>query len=241
MIQYCSDLHLEFGSSKFKYIVMPEADVHVFAGDIHTNAKSLRKFFVKVRQLTPKPLIYVYGNHEFYDHDLATYKQEYERELEGVVTLLDNSFVEIDGVRFLGTGLYTDLSNPIEAITVAMGMTDFNLVQYNGHKLTPQVWDAHHRTALQFLEDNLRRGDVVVTHTSPSYQLCAKQYRGNKTSAGYHTELYYLIEKKKPALWIYGHDHNVHQDKMIANTRCVCNQRGYNHEQTHFAPRVVGV
>jgi hypothetical protein len=241
IIQYSSDLHLEFGSKKFNYIVRPEADVHVFAGDMHTNPKSLAKFFRKVRSITPKPILYVYGNHEFYGGDIDERREEYLTELDGLVITLNNCWAVVEGVRILGTTLYSDLSNPLDAICVSQGMSDFQVVRKDGALITTETWNAMHKRSLDFLKRTIQPGDVVVTHFSPSMQLVPKQYKGSRTSAGYHSELYYLIEEKKPALWIYGHDHDSHRDVMIADTRVVCNQKGYPHENLHYAPRIVEV
>ena len=95
-----SDLHVEFFD--FHPIEVP-ADVVVLAGDIlieHRGLAWARKAF------PGKPIIYVMGNHEYYEGD-------YERVLERArdeaakqqIHLLEQDQVVIDGVRFLGTTL----------------------------------------------------------------------------------------------------------------------------------------
>jgi Icc-related predicted phosphoesterase len=101
--------------------------------------------------------------------------------------------------------------------------------------MLPADWTREHNKSVVWLEENLslrpRNPRVVVTHFSPSRQLVAPEFKTSPSSAAFHTELYWLIEKYAPKLWIYGHDHNTRQDLRIANTRVVCNQWGYKHER----------
>lgn len=63
-IQVLSDLHTEFGD-----LFVPEtnADVVVFAGDIGVGIDGLK--WIESQEID-KPIIYVLGNHEFYNHDI---------------------------------------------------------------------------------------------------------------------------------------------------------------------------
>lgn len=234
-IQYSSDVHLEFDSKLGKhFFVSPNADVIVFAGDIHTNPASLAKFFGRIRrQGYDKPIIYVFGNHEIYNHEFHEIKKEYKEKLKDLVTVLDNELAVIDGVSFLGTCLYSDLSNPLDAVAAVQCVTDFRVVKYGDHRLLPKDWTEEHRRAVAWLEEALAAASsptVVVTHFAPSKQLTAPQFKASRSNAAFSTELYYLIKKYSPKLWIYGHDHNRAQDRRIGTTRVICNQWGYKHE-----------
>jgi hypothetical protein len=59
-----SELHQEFGLLDVPAI---DADVVVLANEIHVGAKGIE--WIK-RQLGGRPVIYVLGNHEFYNHGI---------------------------------------------------------------------------------------------------------------------------------------------------------------------------
>ena len=93
-----SDLHHDV--VKIPNFEFPEADVVVLAGDIQ-NEKFVRQL---VREYDH--VVYVAGNHEFYGYDLDWRKQDLQNKFPGV--FLDDDFVDIAGVRFLGSTLWTD-------------------------------------------------------------------------------------------------------------------------------------
>ena len=81
-----------------------DADVVVLAGDIARprEAASWALGF-------DKPVLYVLGNHEFYGSSIDGAAAELKRLCAGThVHVLDNDEVVIDGVRFLGSTLWTD-------------------------------------------------------------------------------------------------------------------------------------
>lgn len=66
-----SDIHLEFGAFEFP-ACLPEFDAAVFAGDIHQPVTAAIEWLVHERDvgaLRGKPVFYVPGNHEFYNHE----------------------------------------------------------------------------------------------------------------------------------------------------------------------------
>jgi len=75
IIQYVSDLHLEFPDNKdylLKHPIRPCADILVLAGDIMTFS-SLNKndgFFDKV-SADFKSVYWLPGNHEYYHYDMS--------------------------------------------------------------------------------------------------------------------------------------------------------------------------
>src|SRR5437660_11939945 len=100
-----SDLHLEFALAK---IPSTDADVVVLAGDVHIGREGRR--WIR-SQFSEKPVLYVLGNHEFYRQRLPELTETLKRETDGSnIHLLENTAVEIDGVRFLGCTFWTDFS-----------------------------------------------------------------------------------------------------------------------------------
>ncbi|MEM9690500.1 MAG: metallophosphoesterase, partial [Pseudomonadota bacterium] len=98
-----SDIHVEFEA-----FVPPatDADVIVLAGDIHVGRKGLDW---ALEQFPDKPVIYVLGNHEYYGKAVPKLTNELQKIAANTnVHLLERSSVEIDGVTFLGSTLWTD-------------------------------------------------------------------------------------------------------------------------------------
>lgn len=124
-IQLFSDLHLETGpfvtDSK-------QADVVVAAGDIDEGLKGL----AWLCQLD-RPVIYVPGNHEFYDgFDLFERREELRAACAGTnVHVLDDGIAVIDGVRFVGGTLWTSYGgwNPVLVQYAWLGLNDYRRIR----------------------------------------------------------------------------------------------------------------
>lgn len=110
-IHILSDLHLETGSYTPPSDL--ECDVIVAAGDIGED-----RLGIEWLRTMSKPIIYVPGNHEFYrlrnqdKKDMADCLADIRAAATGAnVTVLQNDVTVIDGVRFLGTTLWTNYAN----------------------------------------------------------------------------------------------------------------------------------
>lgn len=251
-IQYASDLHLELTRMP-RFEILPEADLLVLAGDIHTKPASLRKFLNKIhRSHESLPIVVVPGNHEYYGHVFQRAQAEYAVACEdlGNVHYLDNGYLEIGHYRILGTTLYSDLSRPLDALAAKQTLTDFRVVHTEEPdgtygRLTTHFWTTQHMLAQGFLMNALEvqpnATNIVVTHFVPSWTLVMDAFRGEAANAAFLVEMEPIIEKYQPALWIYGHDHRAHIDTTISRTRVVCNQRGYHFENNGYQPRLVEV
>ena len=124
-IQIASDIHTEFGS--IPHISNDGADLLVLAGDI-VLANSFKNkertprnvdyymFFDRVCDQF-KNVIYIMGNHEHYKSTLSKTAGvlrealSYHKNLH----LLDSEHIDIDGIRFIGSTLWTkiDVHNPL--------------------------------------------------------------------------------------------------------------------------------
>src|SRR5262245_10095299 len=118
-----SDLHLEFAP-----LEPPDmgADVVILAGDIHLQTRGVGW----AAETFQRPVIYVPGNHEYYGgHFKNTLAKMRDRGGHTQVHVLDRDEVVIDGVRFLGTTLWTDFSATgnlvLAALEARQRMTDY--------------------------------------------------------------------------------------------------------------------
>ena len=239
-----SDLHLEFGPFEFP-ADLPEFDAAVFAGDIHQPPTAAVEWLTQERDvgaLRGKPVIYVPGNHEFYNHEM---KSELTRGQaaadEAGIHMLNRRAVIIEGVRFIGAILWTDyrlLGTPKPSLIAAGNeMNDHSLIRYredSGHVARFMPWHAaaEHRKDLACLREQLDRHHsgptVVVTHHAPHPGSVQPRFRGGSLSPAFVSDLGWLIEATKPELWILWHDHGNH-DYQVGQTRVFANQAGYPH------------
>lgn len=96
-IQIISDLHQEFGRTE---LCFDNADVVVLAGDVNLGTKGVEW----IKQTIPdKPVIYILGNHEYYkgSYPKTLHKIKDSAEKSNVF-VLENSFVDIEDIRFHG-------------------------------------------------------------------------------------------------------------------------------------------
>jgi len=224
-INFISDLHLEFGPLEIE----PEAgDVLVLAGDIDVKG---RVDWINTIASKFNHVIYVLGNHEFYRGIIDNiYKKTRER-LVNNVHLLNDESITIDDVTFHGATLWSDFlkGNPMSYLHCNDAMNDYHLIRAGTGELRfkPQLAHKLHNISKVFLQENVKEGDVVVTHMAPSYLSIHEKYKNDMNINGaYASDLSELILDTKPALWFHGHMHDSF-DYTIGNTRILCNPRGY--------------
>lgn len=235
-IQIASDLHTEFGSSP----LLPSdigGEALVLAGDISGTPKALARY---LRSLSGTvPILYVMGNHEFFNHDFVRVVSEYRDAVASVpgVVFLENGSTVIGGVRFLGCTLWTDFFDGTQGEACERGLNDFRFISGpQGGRLRWGDVAARHRDSLAWLRRELRTpfsgSTVVVTHHAPSALSNPPQFDGSPISGGFYSPLDDLVEETQPALWIHGHMHDS-SDYVIGGTRVVCNPFGYEGIETN--------
>ncbi|MEJ2119354.1 MAG: metallophosphoesterase [Alphaproteobacteria bacterium] len=229
-ILIASDLHLEFSDIALD---ASAADVVVLAGDIHEGAAGIE--WAKAR--FAQPVVYVAGNHEFYNGEVGAVTAAMKAAAEGSsVQVLDDEAVTIDGVRFLGAVLWTDFGLYGEAVKAEAFerclkfMPDFKIVSYGSEIFTPEDTIAIHQRSRDWLGGRLAEAhdgpSVVVTHHAPHRGSLAPRYAEDPVSAAFVSDLEPLILEAQPELWIHGHTHTPF-DYRVGATRVVCNPRGY--------------
>ncbi|NLO80295.1 MAG: hypothetical protein GX093_08330 [Xanthomonadaceae bacterium] len=101
-----SDLHLR-PSYEFS-IPATDADLIVLAGDIGRGLHGVRWAMAEAARLN-KPVVYVFGNHEFYTCTFPDLVEEARRLTVGsLVHVLENEQLTWGAVRILGCTLWTD-------------------------------------------------------------------------------------------------------------------------------------
>lgn len=228
-IHVLSDLHLELSSWELPEV---EADVTVFAGDIHSHTHALSW----IEKFVRGPAIYIPGNHEFYGAELHGIRAELKRRTIPQIHVLDNTSIELDGVRFLGCTLWTDymLYGAGDEMAHAMREAKRSLIDHEAIRCAPRSLfsPTHaqelHRESVAWLTAQLtvetNKKTVVVTHHLPSMQSVAERFKTHPLSAAFASNMDSLVERAD--LWIHGHTHD-NFDYRLGKCRVVCNPRGY--------------
>ena len=238
-INFISDLHLEFGPLEIE----PEAgDVLVLAGDIDIKG---RVDWINDIAGRFNHVIYVLGNHEFYNGAMDSIYRKTREGLVDNVHLLENESITIDGVTFHGATLWSDFlnGNPMSYLQCDQAMNDYRLIRAGDgkHRFKPQIAHSLHNISKVFLQENVKEGDIVVTHMAPSLLSIHEKYKNDMNINGsYASDLSELILDTKPELWFHGHVHTSF-DYTVGNTRILCNPRGYVGEElnSEFEPNAL--
>lgn len=262
-ITVVSDLHLEFSGLTLDN--PQQADVLVLSGDItvaeflhahpahkpiDANAGPNHQVAIRTRELlescskTFKHVVYVAGNHEFYNGRwyaaLDFLREECSRYPN--VHFLEQSTVEIDGVVFIGSTLWTDLNggDPLTTHAVTDLMNDYRVIRNDRldfRRLRPFETMRRHFDSRDYIRtvignirgsENPDRKVVVVGHHTPTRKSINPRYSAQYLMNGaYCSELDDLIlDCPEIKLWTCGHTHHPHW-YYVGTTLVVCNPRGY--------------
>lgn len=248
-LQIVSDLHL--GQAGLE-LPATDADAVVLAGDIARP----RDAIAWARALG-RTVLYVPGNHEFYGGSLDGTRAALRALCDGSdVHVLDEDALVLQGVRILGTTLWTDFllygDGPGRDDAVEAGgrfMRDFQRIRVTEDD-EALFSPAHCATLFQrhaaWLEEQLQQPHdgptVVITHHAPSPQSIHPRFEGSPVNACFVSRAEHLLGGERVALWVHGHTHDSF-DYEVAGTRVLCNPRGYArdgvNENAAFDPALV--
>jgi len=265
-IQLLSDLHLETHPD-FTPTPAPGADVLVLAGDIgsyQTGSRledadfGLARFSPLAQHAAwPTPVLFIPGNHEYDGLDFDTAHQRLRATCERLgIVWLERETVELQGVRFVGTTLWSDFDalGPEDNSEASLGQLlkardkAFRAANYYLKKNTatrggqPMLADAIRDQALECqawlrsaLATPFAGPTVVVTHFAPSLHSADPRYGRTPGTAGFCNALDALLPQAQ--LWLHGHLH-APSDYVHRGCRVVANPRGYvrKNEQLYFQP-----
>ncbi|XAH23912.1 metallophosphoesterase [Xylophilus sp. GW821-FHT01B05] len=262
-IQLLSDLHLEM-QPQFSCAPNPGADLLVLAGDIgsHHIGSLLPGDDFGLARYSPKPeyggwpcpVLYVPGNHEYDGQDVdAAHARLKALCVQLGIIWLDRETVVLDGVRFVGTTLWSDFDalvpakatpgQALKARSKAFRAANFYL-QKTGTVRHGAPWLAEGmREEALACQDWLRAAlatpfdgpTVAVTHFAPSLASADPRYGLTPGTAGFCNALDELLPQAD--LWLHGHLHCAF-DYRKDGCRVVANPLGYagKGEQEGFRP-----
>ena len=231
-IQLLSDLHLEVHPD-FAPQPTPGADVLVLAGDIGSyQAGSLlgalgdAHFGLERFANWPVPVIFVPGNHEYDAQDFDAAHQRLRATCQQLnLHWLERETLVLNGVRFVGTTLWTDfdalaedegstdLARRLRQRDKAFRAANFYLRKTGGTRAGTPFLAAAMREQGLLCQDWLRTTlatpfdgtTVAVTHFAPSLRSADPRYGLVPGTAGFCNALDDCLEHAQ--LWLHGHLH----------------------------------
>lgn len=241
IIQFCSDLHLEFKQNKAWLTdspLIPQADILLLAGDIVPFAfQDEHKDFFRFVSKNWRWVYWLPGNHEYYGADAAIKSGTVKEKIKDNVFLVNNIEVTHGDVRFLFSTLWARIEAANEW-TIEKSVSDFSAIRYNGYRFSAPAFNLLHKSCLDFLTKELTVASdsktVVITHHVPTYLNYPTKYKGSTVNEAFVVELHDLIEDSAADAWIYGHHHVNTPEFCIGKTRMLTNQLGYIQQGEHL-------
>ena len=234
VIQYASDLHLEFPENKdflSQNPIVPVGDVLILVGDIvpFTILDKYNDFFAYVSD-NFENTYWIPGNHEYYYSELTERCGSFHEKIKNNVHLLNNTVIENENVNLIFSTLWSEISIANQW-QIERSMSDFQVIKCDGSRFSAEQFNQLHTESLAFLKQALLHcytsKMVVVTHHVPTLLNYPDKYRGDVLNDAFAVELYDLIEDCGADCWIYGHSHINTNDFKIGETRLLTNQLGY--------------
>ena len=265
-IKLVSDLHLEFSDINIQndnnYDVLILGGDIMIAQDLHDHpelvntsdqraiaagtglgrrqerAQRFRDFLKRCSFQFPH-VIYIMGNHEFYNGKFYAgidYMRDEVAKFPNIYMLEQDTKI-IDDVVFVGGTLWTDMNkrDPLTMHAIEGMMNDFRIIRNDYRSYAPMsaldVAVRHDKTLAYIkliVQEHKDKKCVVVGHHSPSFQSVHEGYKHETLmNGGYHSDLSeFILDHPQIVLWTHGHTHHPF-DYRIGETRIVCNPRGY--------------
>ena len=230
-----SDTHVEMGPT------MPPAvasDLTICAGDngLLGNLPQLKKYFDMIRE-GAEDIIWVLGNHEFYhsNYDEALLIAEKFAKEEGIYLMdeaLGTDNLELNGVKFWGSTLWTDLKGGDYFVVdkIGHGFNDCYVIgkdreDEKGSFSSHDMMEINARTREKINWD----ADVIITHHCPLV-VKHRNYPLDDITYGFcNTGLEEQIINTNVKYLLYGHTHDS-TNFDCGGTNIISNQHGYARE-----------
>ena len=238
-IRYFSDLHLEFiHPNKIEQFIkqIPNGidEICVLAGDIGNPFEPNYDIFMNFIATNFIKTFIITGNHEYYNktktiEETNIYIENYFKKFDNI-SFLNNNYEYYNNYCFIGTTLWSKITNPTYEINDVYHIPYFDYIQYNRLNML----------SVDFLEDVLQKNEncIIITHHVPSNSLIDIKYKTQKMrpyNQWFFCDMDDLIEKynNKIKCWIYGHTHTS-SNVIINNIPFLCNPIGYPNENSNL-------
>jgi len=251
-----------------KNVLMPAdkdyelGEVLIIAGDLGHYNKQTKALLKELKKIYDNILV-VFGNHDLYlvsNGQISKYDSKSENRLvelkeiceELGVHYLDGDVVEINGVKFGGTGSWYNLevSSDIERWKKVMNDSRkiysgfapkpygnyYNGTLYDQPSLNWKTQDFWHKEKAKLLEVAKEKCDVFITHIALNEPTKEEgmhdEYLNDPNNVFYYTDNIELLKMSECKIHIHGHTHQ-ELDYIKEGIRILCNPLGYPSDETY--------
>ncbi len=246
-IHYLSDLHLEFYDlTKVPRIlqqIVPQSPICVLAGDIGYPFQKTYEAFLRGINTKFEHVFLIHGNHEYYklkENSGKSMDEIVQRTQEIISThelnnihFLNNTHYDLGEHRFIGSTLWSHISNP------RFLSNDFR-VMYDSEEVAIEELNGRHLVCKEYLRSELIRAKeeskkvIVITHHLPSFRLNHMKYARFLNYHQCFSSHSDDLAKDPVCLWIFGHTHMDIQMRIgEEDVLCVANPIGYKGERVN--------
>lgn len=234
-LRYFSDLHLEFiKPAKLQKFInkIPSGinEICILAGDIGNPYQENYDIFMKFISKNFKKTFVITGNHEYYNkrktiEETNEFIKCYFEQFTNI-SFLNNTYEIYNNYCFIGTTLWSKITQPSYEINDIYKIPEFDYIKYNKLNML----------SVEFLEETLQKNEncIIITHHVPSNDLIDIKYK-TKEMSPYNQWFYCNMNKfiemniNKIKCWIYGHTHTP-SNVFINEIPFLCNPIGYPNE-----------
>jgi predicted phosphohydrolase len=244
MIQYMSDLHLEFYDEKTVIEILnriePMCNICVLAGDIGYPFLETYELFLRGISSKFTHVFLIHGNHEYYQCGKNAGKSKEEIIFRTLYILrvnnlsnvhfLDNSYYDLGNLRFVGSTLWSNISDPRYLSNRYDVVYDFSLEQMN------QMHYDNREYIKSIIDDSRAENKkiIMITHYLPSHKLNHPKYADRSKYFQCFASHSDDLIKKPIVCWIFGHTH-MGMEKYINGVFCAANPIGYPGENMRLS------
>ena len=238
-LRYFSDLHLEYiDTSQIDNFINKISsnidEICILAGDVGNPYENNYDIFIKFISKNFKKSFIIAGNHEYYNktntiEDTNKFLNDYFKKFNNI-SFLNNNYEIYENYCFIGTTLWSKITNPTYEVKDLDRIPNFDYIQYNRLNML----------SIDFLEDALLYNEncIVITHHIPSNCLIHPKYKTRVMlhyNQCFYSDLDNLIEtnKYKIKCWFYGHTHTC-SNVIINEIPFLCNPIGYPNENLNI-------
>lgn len=239
-VQVVSDLHLEFIENKGRFKLNKSADLLIIAGDLGCGNDRQLALIKEISK--EKPVILVLGNHDFMWSSIKETVDFWHNVQLPNFYFLNDKTIEIEGVHFIGSPLWSDLSkDPTNHFYILKNMADYKAIYKNEthtNFINIQDIQIEYENHIDFIKHELGQDykrKVLITHHLPTSASVSHEYLNSKLNAAFMTDLSnLLLFSPNLELCIHGHTHKT-LDYKLGEMRVFCNPLGYPHENNEYS------
>lgn len=285
-INILSDLHVEFYDDpkvlcekiNKLYPNVAEDDILIIAGDLGVAGTSKKlnddyKFMLKYFGKKWNSVFYVAGNHEYYDRKKTESIQDISDAIEAYcvecgIIFLDNDIFETSGYIFVGTTLWTNVSeeayeNMNDKLQAILSRDEVLSIHKANVKWLNSTLGKLQKLKASLQEKSLKKNSlkekdkerssqkspdlqekpvIVITHHLPLREIVHKKFLGEEysiTNSGYFSDLSDLVHKYSDLICHWYHGH-MHEayKKKVYDIQFCANPMGYPDEEMESPVKV---